>query len=304
MGINDLYDYKQMAYLLKYDSVYGTMPQDIIVDGEKLLVNNKPIRLFSKSNPNDLSLKELNIDVLLQCSGIFLTQDSNQPYVDNGAKKLIISTPAIDDMPTYIYGVNHKEYQGEAIISNSSCSGNAIVPIFKIIDKHFGIKGALMHMFHSYTAYQNLLDSNHYSSDIRRARSATQNIIPLTSSAARATSYFFPHLEDNLYARSIRIPVSSTTMYDLSIKIDGVYRVSDVIQAFEDDIPSLYDGILEMNAKHLVSSDYIGDMHSAIIERPLIDVSGGNLLRVSAWQDNEYGYAMRLVDMTKVVTSL
>lgn len=304
MGINDLYDYKQMAYLLKYDSVYGTMPQDIIVDGEKLLVNNKPIRLFSKSNPNDLSLKELNIDVLLQCSGIFLTQDSNQPYVDNGAKKLIISTPAIDDMPTYIYGVNHKEYQGEAIISNSSCSANAIVPIFKIIDKHFGIKGALMHMFHSYTAYQNLLDSNHYSSDIRRARSATQNIIPLTSSAARATSYFFPHLEDNLYARSIRIPVSSTTMYDLSIKIDGVYRVSDVIQAFEDDIPSLYDGILEMNAKHLVSSDYIGDMHSAIIERLLIDVSGGNLLRVSAWQDNEYGYAMRLVDMTKVVTSL
>jgi len=291
-----------MAYLLKYDSVYGTMPHDISTTKTTLTVDEHSIAMMSHKNPRDLDLASLGVDVVLQCSGISLSTDSNQAFIQQGAKKLIISTPATDNTPTYIYGVNHKQYLGETIISNSSCSANAIVPIFKIIEKHCGIRGAMMHMFHSYTAYQNLLDSNHYSSDIRRARAAAQNIIPLTSSAARATEYFFPYLQDNLYARSIRIPVASTTMYDLSIKLDGRHELDSIKNSITDEIKLSYMGILGTNSADLVSSDYVQNPHSATLDMPLLDIAGGNLLRVSAWQDNEYGYAMRLVDMLKIVT--
>ncbi|OQX75468.1 MAG: hypothetical protein B6D54_05800 [Epsilonproteobacteria bacterium 4484_65] len=163
-----------------------------------------------------MNIQSLNVDVVLQCTGMFLTTKSNLPLIKNGAKRVIISAPVTDDTPTYILGVNHKEYNQEPIISNSSCSANAIVPIFKIINKHFGIESAMMSMYHSYTSYQNLLDGKHYSKDIRRTRSATQNIIPIMSSAAEATACFFPHLKEKLYAKSIRVPIPSTTLYDLN----------------------------------------------------------------------------------------
>ena len=291
-----------MAYLLKYDSIYGTMPHSIRVAKDRLMVDRHSIAIMSHKNPLDLDLASLGVDIVLQCSGVSLSSDSNEAFIQQGAKKLIISTPPTDDTPTYIYGVNNKQYRGESIISNSSCSANAIVPIFKIIEKHCGIRGAMMHMFHSYTAYQNLLDANHYSSDIRRARAAAQNIIPLTSSAARATEYFFPYLRDNLYAKSIRIPVASTTMYDLSIKLDGEYELESIKQSIVDEIDQTYSNILDTSTDSLVSSDYIQNTHSATIDMPLLDLAGDNLLRVSAWQDNEYGYAMRLIDMAKAIT--
>ncbi len=302
VGINDLYDYEQMAYLLKYDSVYKTLPYDIRAENDNLLIDDRRVKLSSIKNPADLDLHALDIDVLLECSGMFLSLESTQAFIDNGARKVVVSTPPKDKMPIYICGVNDKEYMGEPIISNSSCSANAIVPIFKIIDKHFGIKGAVMHMFHSYTAYQNLLDVSHYSSDIRRARAAAVNIIPLESSAARATNYFFPHLKGNLYAKSIRIPVASTTMYDLNIKLDGEYRLADIKKTLLEEISFSYAGILNTSDIPKVSNDYIQDRHSATVDLPLVDLAGGELLRVSAWQDNEYGYACRLVEMGRLVS--
>jgi len=221
--------------------------------------------------------------------------------LENGASKVIISTPATDDTPTYIFGVNHKEYKQEAIISNSSCSANAIVPIFQILDKYFGIQSAMMSMYHSYTSYQNLLDAKHYSKDIRRTRSATQNIIPLTSSAAEATGYFFPHLKEKLYAKSIRVPIASTTLYDLSIKLEGSHTKEEVNRRLEAEIKSSYENILDTTNTPNESSDYIQNPYSAVINLPFTGLVGGNLLRISAWQDNEYGYAKRLVDMVKVI---
>ncbi len=303
VGINDLYSFEQMAYLLKYDSTYGMLDHDISVKEDRLFMAGKTIKLFSEADPENMDIKSLNVDVVLQCSGMFLTTRSNLPLIKNGAKKVIISAPASDETPTYIFGVNHKEYKQESIISNSGCSANAIVPIFKIIDKYFGINSAMMSMYHSYTSYQNLLDGKHYSKDIRRTRSATQNIIPLMSSAAEATACFFPHLKEKLYAKSIRIPIPSTTLYDLSIKLDGSYTREDVNQRLEEEISALYKNILDTTNNVNGSDNYIENPHSAVINLPLTSLSGGDLLRVSAWQDNEYGYAKRVVDMIKAIQS-
>ena len=300
VGINDLYSYEQMGYLLKYDSIYGTLDYDISVKEERLFIDDKSVKLFSEPNLQNIELSALNVDVVLQCSGMFLTTESNLPLIKNGVKRVIISTPVTDDTPTYILGVNHKEYKQESIISNSSCSANAIVPIFQIIDKYFGIKSAMMSMYHSYTSYQNLLDGKHYSKDIRRTRSATQNIIPLMSSAAEATACFFPHLKEKLYAKSIRVPIPSTTLYDLSIKLDGDYTREEINQRLEAEVKASYKNILDSTNTPNESNDYIENPYSAVINLPLTVISG-NLLRISAWQDNEYGYAKRLVDMAKVV---
>ncbi len=304
VGINDLYSYEQMAYLLKYDSTYGMLDHTISVKEDRLFIDDKVIKLFSEPDPENMDINSLNVDVVLQCSGMFLTTGSNLPLIRNGARKVIISAPATDDTPTYIFGVNAKEYQQESVISNSSCSANAIVPIFKIIDKHFGINAAMMSMYHSYTSYQNLLDGKHYSKDIRRTRSATQNIIPLMSSAAEATACFFPHLKERLYAKSIRVPIPSTTLYDLSIQLEGNYTGEEVNQRLEEEVRSSYRDILDSTNVLSESSDYIQNPHSAVINLPLTALSGGNLLRISAWQDNEYGYAKRLVDMAKVIQEI
>jgi len=301
VGVNDLYSFEQIGYLLKYDSIYGTLPYDIKVESDILFIDTDKVKLFSEPDPEKLDLKSLNVDLLLQCSGMFLTVESNLPLIKNGAKRVIISAPPSDTMPTYMYGINHKEYKGESVISNSSCSANAIVPLFKIIEKHFGIDAAMMSMYHSYTVYQNLLDSKHYSKDIRRTRSATQNIIPLMSSAAKATAYFFPYLKEKLHAKSIRVPIPSTTLYDLSIKLTKQTTEEEVNQVFKKEIDANFKVVLKYTETIQASNDYIGDPHSAVVNLALTSLSDGDLLRVSAWQDNEYGYAKRLVNMITVI---
>jgi len=297
VGINDLYDVEQMAYLLQYDSVYATLSHDVRAEGNTLLIDDHPVPVFTEKDPAGLDVHALGVDVMIQASGMFLTVESNAPYLAGGIPRIVVSTPPNDAMPTFIRGVNASEYRGEAIVSNSSCSANAIVPILSVVDRLFGVRGAQMHMFHSYTAYQNLLDGKHYSHDIRRTRAAAVNIIPIESSAARATAYFFPHLYDQLHAKSIRIPVVATTMYDLLIKLEGHHALEDVSKRIGEAIDRHWQGILSHTTEPKVSSDYIADPHSATLDLPLMDLSGGNLLRIAAWQDNEYGYAKRLVEM-------
>ena len=300
-GINDLYSFEQIGYLLKYDSIYGTLPYDIQIEEGTLYIDEEKVKLFSEADPAKLDMGLLEVDVLLQCSGVCLTVISNLPLVQNGAKKVIVSAPSSDTMPTYMYGVNHHDYRGEAVISNSSCSANAIVPIFKIIDKHFGINSAMMSMYHSYTVYQNLLDSKHYSKDIRRTRSATQNIIPLVSGAAEATAYFFPHLKGNFAAKSIRVPIPAVTLYDLSITLSNHISKEEINQLFKQEINADDTKILAYTDTIEASDGYISNPHSAVLNLPLTAVVDGTLLRISAWQDNEYGYAKRLIDMARVV---
>ncbi len=297
VGVNDLYDAEQMAYLLKYDSVYATLPYAVRSEGNSLIIDDHTVWVFNEKDPAKLDAHDLGVDVMIQSSGMFLTVESNTPYLSGGIPRIVVSTPPSDAMPTFIRGVNDDAYRGEPIVSNSSCSANAIVPILTIADRLFGVRGAQMHMFHSYTAYQNLLDSKHYSHDLRRTRAAAANIIPIESSAARATATFFPHLRDQLHAKSIRIPVAATTMYDLLIKLDGHHTLDEVRMRITEAIDTHWQGILAHTTEPKVSSDYIADPYSATLDLPLMDLSGGNLLRISAWQDNEYGYAKRLVEM-------
>ena len=301
VGINDLCSFEQMAYLLQYDSVYPGFSKHIELQKNSLIVEGESIALFSEPKPENMEIKALNIDVVLQCTGIFLDKQSNTPFLENGAKKVIVSAPASDSMPTYIYGVNHQEYKQEAIISNSSCSANAIVPLFKIVDDAFGIESATMSMYHSYSVYQNLLDAKHHSKDLRRTRSSTQNILPLMSSAAEATAYFFPHLKGLMAAKSIRVPIPAVTLYELNIQLKHSVTVEEVNAKLQEEIALHYAEILDTTKYVDASDSYIQNQYSAVINLPLTAVVGGELLRISAWQDNEYAYAKRLVDMAFVV---
>jgi len=301
VGINDLYAYEQMAYLLKYDSVYPALPYEVKAENDILFIGRQKVKLFSEPDPAKMDLQLLEVDVLLQCTGMFLTTASNLPLIRNGAKKVIVSAPPKDSMPTYIFGVNHTAYANESIISNSSCSANAIVPIFKILESSFGIDAAMMSMYHSYTVYQNLLDNKHYSDDIRRTRSATQNIIPLMSSAAEATATFFPQLKGKMYAKSIRVPVPSTTLYELHVRIGKKTTVQEVNEVLSEKVRESYAAILDTTDLPGSSDEYVQNPYSAVLNLPLTDVIGGDLLHISAWQDNEYGYVKRLVDMAKYV---
>ncbi len=301
VGINDLCSFEQMAYLLKYDSQYLSLPYEVKLQNGLLSINHQTVKLFSHQNAADIDIEALDIDMVLECTGVFLTVEANMAWIKNGAKRVIVSTPPSDAMPTYMFGVNHHEYQQEPIISNSSCSANAIVPIFKIIDKHFGIRSAMMSMYHSYTFYQNLLDNKHYSTEIRRTRSATQNIIPLASTAAKATEYFFPHLKGQFHAVSIRVPIPATTLYDLSINLKSSATKEEVNRQLVSQAASVYAGILDVTDTPKESSDYIKSPYSATINLPFTLISKDNLLRISAWQDNEYGYAKRLVDLANAI---
>lgn len=302
VGINDIFSFKQMLSLLQYDSVYGLLKHKIELCNDRLLLeNHSPVILFNQPNPSELLLSSLNVDIVLECSGYFLTVESCRPFLDAGAKRVIISTPPRDEMAMFIVGVNEKAYQDEPVISNASCSANAIVPIFQILHEIYGIESAMLSMYHSYTSYQRLLDGKHYSDDMRRARSATQNIIPLQSSAAKATAYFFPHLDDRLYAKSIRVPLKAVTFYDLSIKIGKKTTLQKLKASFTEAVLQKYKNILDISTEPKVSSDYIQNLYSAVVDIPLCDVQDETLLRIAAWQDNEYGYARRLIDMAWVV---
>ncbi len=300
VGINDIYDREQMGRLFAYDSVYGSSAHSIEVVDNQLVIDKQAISLFQEKDPRNLNLD--GVDVLLQCTGIFLGKEENAIYLENGAKTVVISAPANADIPTFIMDVNHQYYQGERIISNSSCSANAIVPIFSVLDEAYSVKSGSMSMFHSYTAYQSLLDVKHYSKDIRRTRSATQNIQPLVSSAQKATELFFPHLRDKLTAKSIRIPLPATTLYDITLKLDKSTDADSINKLFFDKSNMQFKNMLDITKELLVSSDFIGNPYAAVIDASLTQIIGGNLVKIMAWQDNEYGYAMQLTRMVKVVS--
>jgi glyceraldehyde 3-phosphate dehydrogenase len=297
VGINDIYEFKDMLHLLKYDSIYKEFKKEVTLIDDKLIIDKKEIKLYNHKNPSDLKLD--GVDVVLQCSGIFLTKEANQPYIDNGAKKVIISAPAHKDIPTYIMDINHKEYKGESIISNSSCSANAIVPIMNIIDKALCVRSGSFSMYHSYTAYQSLLDVKHYSKDIRRSRSATQNIQPLISSAQKEVEKFFPHLKDKLTAKSIRVPIKATTLYDFTLSVKNKTTKDELNQLLTTSIVDL--PLLSTAKKDMVSSDFIQNPNAAVIDRDLTQVIDKDLIKIFAWQDNEWGYAVQLVRMTKEI---
>ena len=296
VGINDIYDFESMAQLLAHDSIYGAFDTPVLLEKNHLLLDTLRIPLFREKEAHKLHLK--GVDILLQCTGVHLDRITNIPYLDAGAKKILISAPAASDIPTMVMDTHNKALPDDRIFSNSSCSANAIVPLLDALDSVFKIQAASLSMYHAYTAYQKLLDVKHYSKDIRRARSATQNIQPLMSSAASETEKFFPHLHQKVTAKSIRVPLSAVTLYDITLKVQKTTSLEQIQTQLKKQV-SRYPKLLALAHKDAVSTDFIASPFGAIIDLSLTQIIGEDFIKIGAWQDNEYGYATQLVRMAK-----
>ncbi len=306
-------DIKGWMYLLKYDSVYGTLQNHTLelktqsanlkttAQNAKqeaigsLVIDGKEIPVFSQKDPSLLPWKDQGVDVVLECSGSLLTEEKVKAHIVAGAKKVVLSAPAKDDIPTYVLSVNAKDYKGEDIISNASCTTNCITPVAKVILDTFGIEKAMMTTIHGYTSDQRLLDGGH--KDYRRARSAATNIIPTSTGATHAAACAIPQLSGIFTGLAIRVPVPVGSLSDFTFLVSKKTTKEEVNQALENATQKAeYKGILAVTKDPLVSSDIIGSSYSSIVDLALTQVVGGNMVKVIAWYDNEWGYANRLVE--------
>lgn len=302
-------DLKGWMYLLKYDSVYGFLPLETSVkeDGKEkegllghLIVEDKHIPVYSQRDPSKLPWKALKVDVVIESTGAFEKEEELKLHLKAGAKAVVLSAPAKDDTPTYVLSVNHDKYAGEKIISNASCTTNCISPVAKVIHETFTIEKSIMTTIHGYTSDQRLHDGGHR--DYRRARAAALNIIPTSTGATKAFTRAYPSLEGLFGGLAIRVPVPVGSLADFTFVVGKETTKEDVNAAFKKAAAHpLYEGILAVTEDPLVSSDVIGNPHSSIVDLSLTQVVGGNLVKVIAWYDNEYGYANRLVEEVVMV---
>jgi glyceraldehyde 3-phosphate dehydrogenase len=304
VAINDMASMDMMLYLLKNDSVHGTFASDIVqVDEKNISIDGKNIRIFSDRDPKNLGFADCGADMVLECTGVFLTQESAQVHIDNGVEKVLFSAPAKDkETPTFVMGVNESEYNGQKIVSNASCTTNCLGPIAKVLDDAFGIEKGLMTTIHSYTNDQNILDVKH-SKDKRRARAGAINMIPTTTGAAKAISLVMPQLAGKLHGQSVRVPTPDVSMVDLNVVVGKKTSIEEVTAVFNEMADSKLKGLLLMDKEMRVSQDFIGCEYSAIVAEDLTQVIGGDMVKIMAWYDNEWGYSMRLIDMALHISS-
>lgn len=297
VAVNDLTDAKTLAHLLKYDTAYRTFDRDIASGEGKLVVDGKEIPVLSEPDPAKLPWGEMAVDVVLECTGRFVKGDAAKKHLDAGAKKVLLSAPGKgSDIPMYLMGVNDDQYQGEQILSNASCTTNCLAPVATVIHETFGIEKAMMTTVHSYTADQNLQDAPH--DDYRRARAAAQNIVPTTTGAAISIGEVIPDIKGKFDGLAIRVPTMVVSLTDFTFLL----RKDATAEAINEALLSAsktdrFRGILEVTREPLVSSDFIGNAASSIADLSLTKVVDGNLAKVVAWYDNEWGYSNRLVDM-------
>ena len=302
VAINDLADAKTLAHLLKYDSIHGRFPGIIQNNSDHLIVNETKVLVFCEENPAKLPWKRLNIDVVIEATGKFVSRpDAIRHVTEAGARKVIISAPAkneSDDVKYVVLGVNDEIIdRNDVIISNSSCTTNNVAPLIMILDKYWGIESAFITTVHSYTKDQNLLDAPH--KDLRRARAAACSIVPTTTGAAKAATKIFPHLKSNLGGAGIRVPVADGSLTDLTCTLKHHATREEINLKFKEAAEGYLKGILEYTEDPIVSVDIIGNTHSAVFDAGLTAVLGekNKLVKVVAWYDNEIGYASRLVEL-------
>jgi glyceraldehyde 3-phosphate dehydrogenase len=306
-------DLQGWALLLKYDSNYGVLNgfeisvKEDIKDPENpsdklghLIINNQEIPVFSQKDPTKLPWAQLGVDVVIEATGHFLTIEKNNAHIQAGAKKVVISAPAKDDTPTYVISINDGDYKGEDIINNASCTTNCIAPVAKIIEDNFGIEKAMMTTVHAYTSDQELQDGGH--KDYRRARASAKNIVPTTTGATKAAAKTLPSLTDKFKGLSIRVPVSVGSLSDFTFLLKRSVTKEEVnealVKASESEKLKKY---LAVTNDPIVSSDIVGDSHSSIVDLSLTQVVDGNMLKVIAWYDNEWGYSCRLAEEVLLV---
>lgn len=303
VAVNDLTDNKTLAHLFKYDSVYGIFPGEVKATDSDLIINKKKIKALAEKDPTKLPWKKLKIDVVVESTGIFREKAQAAMHIKAGAKKVLLSAPAKGEEPvkTLVLGVNEKEYNGEEIISNASCTTNCLAPVVKVLNDNFKIKQGFLTTVHAYTADQRLVDAPH--KDLRRARAAAQNIVPTTTGAAIAVTETIPELKGKLDGIAIRVPVIDGSVVDFVAELEKETTKECINDVFKSAAKKEFKGLIQYSEEPLVSHDIIQNPHSAIFDALSTNVIGGKgkFIKVLAWYDNEWGYCCRMIDMIKII---
>jgi glyceraldehyde 3-phosphate dehydrogenase len=299
VGINDLVEPDYMAYMLKYDSTHGPFKGTIAVEGGHLVVNGKTIRVTAEKDPANLKWNEVGAEVIIESTGLFLTQETAQKHIDAGAKKVVMSAPAKDDTPTFVMGVNHKELKADqTIVSNASCTTNCLAPIAKVLDDNFGIEEGLMTTVHAVTATQKTVDGPS-AKDWRGGRGAYQNIIPSSTGAAKAVGLVLPQLKGKLTGMSLRVPVADVSVVDLTVRLKKGASYETIKAAMKAASEGELKGILGYTEDEVVSEDFRGDARTSIFDAKAGIGLNDNFVKVVSWYDNEWGYSNKLIDLVQ-----
>lgn len=301
VAINDTSDPKTNSHLLRYDSMLGKFDADISYDDNSITVNGTTVKCVSDRNPENLPWKDWNIDLIIESTGVFTSKEGATKHLNAGAKKVLITAPGKNDDGTFVVGVNDKDYDHHkhVIISNASCTTNCLAPVAKVLHEKFNIIKGTMTTTHSYTGDQRLLDASHR--DLRRARAAAINIVPTSTGAAKAVALVLPDLKGKLNGIALRVPTPNVSVVDLVVQVEKNTFVEEVNQALKEAAEGPMKGVLEYSDLELVSSDYRGTDCSSIVDASLTMVMGGDMVKVVAWYDNEWGYSQRVVDLAEIV---
>lgn len=304
VGINDLLEPSYMAYMLKYDSTHGRFDGTVEVQDGSLVVNGKKIRITAEKDPTYLKWSEVGAEIIVESTGLFLTQADGQKHIQAGAKKVVLSAPAKDDTPTFVMGVNHKKLTAQhTIVSNASCTTNCIAPVAKVLNDKFGIVEGLMSTVHAVTATQKTVDGPS-AKDWRGGRGAYQNIIPSSTGAAKAVALVIPELKGKLTGMSFRVPVANVSVVDFTVRLEKAASYEDIKNAMKEAAAGELKGILGYTEDDVVSQDFIGDARTSIFDAKAGIALNDHFVKVVTWYDNEWGYSNKLIDLVQEVAKL
>ncbi|HHV40072.1 MAG: type I glyceraldehyde-3-phosphate dehydrogenase [Bacteroidales bacterium] len=296
VGVNDLLDVDYIAYMLRYDTVHGKFDGTVEVQGNKLIVNGNPIRVTSERDPANLKWNEVGAEYVVEATGLFLTHEKAEAHLRAGAKRVLMSAPSKDDTPMFVYGVNHKEYKGQDIVSNASCTTNCLAPVVKILNDKYGLIEGLMTTVHSITATQKTVDGPS-AKDWRGGRAASGNIIPSSTGAAKAVGRVMPELNGKLTGMSFRVPVVNVSAVDLTCRLEKPATMEDIKADMKAASEGEFKGILGYTEDAVVSSDFIGDPRTSIFDAGASISLNPHFVKIVAWYDNEWGYSNKILDM-------
>ena len=301
VGINDLLEPDYLAYMLQFDSVHGRFKGTVSVDGTTLVVNGKPIRLTAVKDPAELKWNEIGADVVIECTGLFLTKETAQKHLTAGAKKVVLSAPSKDDTPMFVYGVNDKTYAGQTIISNASCTTNCLAPVAKVLNDAFGIKRGLMTTVHAATATQKTVDGPS-NKDWRGGRGILENIIPSSTGAAKAVGKVIPDLNKKLTGMAFRVPTSDVSVVDLTVELNTATTYEAICAAMKAASEGPMKGVLGFTDQKVVSTDFRGESCTSVFDAEAGMALDGTFVKVVSWYDNEWGYSCKVLEMVRVIT--
>jgi glyceraldehyde 3-phosphate dehydrogenase len=301
VAINDLLEPDYLAYLLRHDSVHRRFKGEVSVENGHLVVNGNTVRLTAERNPEDLKWGDVGVDVVVESTGIFLTEETASAHLKAGAKRVVLSAPSKDSTPMFVYGVNHETYDGQAIVSNASCTTNCLAPMAKVINDNFGIKRGLMTTVHAATASQNPVDGPSHK-DWRAGRGILENIIPSTTGAAKAVGKVIPELDGKLTGMAFRVPTSNVSVVDLTVELGKDVSYKEICVAMKEASEGSLKGVMGYTNEAVVSTDFVGESCTSNFDASAGLALDDNFVKLISWYDNEWGYSNKMLDMVRVVS--